>query len=135
MIVINKTANLTRGFDDIFNAPHSIYTEAITEKIIAQEDLEILIDSKLTGPNIIASIDRRSLFVTGHPEYDREIFKAKYDRDIGKGLGIDVPYNYFTDDDPKKDISVSWKSHANLLYANWINYYIYQETEYDLNKG
>lgn len=132
--VINKTANLTRGFDDVFNAPHSRYTEAITEEIIAQEDLEILVDSKLAGPHIMASIDRRRLFVTGHPEYDRETLKAEYDRDIGKGLDIDVPYNYFTDDDPNKDILVSWKSHANLLYANWINYYVYQETEYDLNK-
>ena len=132
--VLNKTANLTRGFDDILNAPHSRYTEAITEEINKHDDLEILVDSDLAGPHIIASIDRRRLFVTGHPEYDRETLKLEYDRDIKKGLNIDVPYNYFIDDDPKNDIIVSWKSHANLLYSNWINYYVYQETEYDLNK-
>ena len=132
--VINKTANLTRGFDDYFDAPHSRYTEAITEDIRKQEDLEILVDSELAGPHILASIDRRRLFITGHPEYDRETLKTEYIRDINKGLKIDVPHNYFIDDNPEKGINVTWKSHANLLYANWINYYVYQETDYDLNK-
>lgn len=131
--VINKTANLTRGFDDSFNAPHSRYTEAIREDIDNHSDLEIIADSTLAGPHILASIDRRRIFVTGHPEYDKDTLRLEYERDVKRGLNPEVPYNYFANNDPNNDVNISWRSHANLLYSNWINYYVYQETDYDLN--
>ena len=132
--VLNSLANLTRGFDDYFNAPHSRYTEVIREQVDANEDLEVIADSEEAGAHIIASRDRRKIFVTGHPEYDRETLQLEYLRDVGKGLDIKVPAHYFGNDDPEQEIEVTWRSHANLLYANWINYYVYQETEYDLEK-
>ena len=132
--VLNNLANLTRGFDDSFNAPHSRYTEVIREQVLENEDLEIIAESEEAGPHIIASRDRRRIFVTGHPEYDRETLALEYERDVAKGLDIKVPAHYFRNDDPAEGVEVTWKSHANLLYANWINYYVYQETEYDLDK-
>ncbi len=132
--VLNKTAKLTRGFDDVFDAPHSRYTEVIKEEVLAVEDLEILAESPLAGPHIMANADRRRIFVTGHPEYDPETLKLEYLRDIGKGLDIQVPHCYFPENDPMREVQVTWRGHANLLYSNWINYYVYQETEYDLDK-
>lgn len=132
--VLNRTAKLTRGFDDEFDAPHSRYTEVIKAEVLAVDDLEILAESDLAGPHIMANADRRRIFVTGHPEYDRETLKNEYVRDLEKGLAIKIPYGYFYEDDPKENIPVTWRGHANLLYSNWINYYVYQETEYDLDK-
>lgn len=132
--VINKTAKLTRGFDDYFDAPHSRNTELVKEDLLQHEDIEIIAESEVAGPHILASIDRRRLFITGHPEYDRETLKLEYLRDVNKGLDIKIPNSYFINDDPNNDINVTWRSHANLLYANWINYYVYQETDFDLNK-
>lgn len=132
--VINKTAKLTRGFDDFFDAPHSRNTEIIKEQLLENEDIEIIAESDLVGPHIIASKDRRRLFITGHPEYDKDTLNLEYIRDINKGLDIKVPHSYYINDNPENDINVTWRSHANLLYANWINYYVYQETDFDLNK-
>ncbi len=132
--VINKTAKITRGFDDYFDAPHSRNTEIVLEELIDNEDLEIIANSEIAGPHIIASKDRRRLFVTGHPEYDKETLSLEYVRDIKNNLNVSVPYSYFENDNPENDIKVTWRSHANLLYANWINYYVYQETDFDLNK-
>ncbi len=131
--VINKTAKITRGFDDYFNAPHSRNTEIVLEELLENDDLEIIANSEIAGPHIIASKDRRRLYITGHPEYDKETLALEYLRDYNKGLDIDIPVSYFEDNNPKKNIKVSWRSHANLLYANWINYYVYQETDFDLN--
>jgi len=131
--VINKTAKITRGFDDYFNAPHSRNTEIVLEELLANDDLEIIATSEVAGPHIIATKDRRKLFITGHPEYDKETLSLEYLRDHNKGLDISIPLSYYEGDNPEKDIKVTWRSHANLLYANWINYYVYQETDFDLN--
>lgn len=132
--VINKTAKLTRGFDDFFDAPHSRNTEIIREQLLENEDIEIIAESDLVGPHIIASKDRRRLFITGHPEYDKDTLNTEYIRDVNKGIDIKVPHSYYIDDKPENGINVTWRGHANLLYANWINYYVYQETDFDLNK-
>lgn len=132
--VLNRFAKLTRGFDDNFDAPHSRYTEAIKEEILGVEDLEIIAESALAGPHILANADRRRIFITGHPEYDQETLNLEYLRDLERDLNPQVPHCYFIGDDPKAEIAVTWRGHANLLYSNWINYYVYQETDYDLTK-
>jgi len=125
---------LTRGFDDVFYAPHSRHTMIRTEDVAACRSLEVLASSEEAGMYLAASNDGRQVFVTGHSEYDTETLKLEYDRDIAKGLDIEVPVNYFEDDDPTKPILVRWRAHANLLYSNWLNYCVYQETPYDLSE-
>jgi len=132
--VIKKDSMLMRGFDDIFYVPHSRYTSTKTEDIEKINNLEILAISKDAGVYIVASKDGSQIFVTGHSEYDPDTLKNEYFRDIEKGLDIDMPQNYFQDNDPKKEPEVKWRSHANLLYSNWLNYYVYQQTPYDINK-
>ncbi len=132
--VIKKDSMLMRGFDDIFYVPHSRYTSTKTEDIERVNNLEILAVSKDAGVYIVASKDGSQIFVTGHSEYDPDTLKNEYFRDIEKGLDIDIPQNYFQDNDPKKEPEVRWRSHANLLYSNWLNYYVYQQTPYDINK-
>lgn len=129
----DKKSELTRGFDEEFYAPHSRHTQIKKEDILKIPELKILAESDATGPHIISTKDKRRIFVQGHAEYDRETLKLEYDRDIGKGLKIDVPKNYFKDDDPAKGIVVKWSGNGNLFFANWLNY-IYQETPYNLNK-
>lgn len=129
----SKKSELTRGFDDEFYAPHSRNTEVLKEDVIKVPELKILAESDLTGPHIISTRDKRRIFVQGHAEYDRETLKLEYDRDAAKGLAIDVPANYFKNDDPSKKIVVKWSGHGNLFFANWLNY-VYQETPYDLSK-
>ncbi len=121
-----------RGFDDVFYAPHSRYTEVREADILAEPKLELLSVSNEAGVFIVKSSDSRRFFITGHPEYDAETLKNEYLRDTGKGLDIAVPENYFPDDDPTKEPIVKWRSHAQLLYTNWLNYYVYQSTPYDL---
>lgn len=123
---------LLRGFDEIFLAPHSRHTEVRREDIEKVQGLKILAESKEAGIFMVASPDRRLVFVTGHPEYDRLTLKGEYDRDIAKGLPIDPPRNYFPGDDPRQDPPMAWRSHAHLLYSNWLNYCVYQETPFDL---
>jgi len=125
---------LTRGFDDIFYAPHSRHTTIDVNDIAAHPDLEVLACSKEAGLYLAASNDGRQVFATGHSEYDPETLKLEYDRDIAAGLDIEVPVDYFEDDDPSKPIRVRWRAHASLLYNNWLNYCVYQETPYDLSK-
>lgn len=127
-----SNVKLLRGFDDIFYAPHSRHTMTRKEDILQQEELEILAESDVAGLYIAASKDGRQIFVTGHSEYDKDTLAKEYFRDIEKGLDIAVPYHYFDQDDPKRPPIVSWRAHANLLYVNWLNYYVYQETPYDL---
>jgi homoserine O-succinyltransferase len=130
--IYNLTNPLTRGFDDVFLAPHSRYTEVRKEDIKKVEDLEILADSEEAGIYLVASRDLKRVFVTGHSEYDPLTLKSEYDRDIAKGLDISIPRNYFRNDDPAQKPMVKWRSHASLLFSNWLNYCVYQVTPYIL---
>jgi homoserine O-succinyltransferase/O-acetyltransferase len=133
--VYNKTSLLTRGFDDEFLAPHSRYTEVRREDIEKVPDLELLAWSEQAGVYLVASKDYRRVFITGHSEYDPLTLKSEYDRDVSKGLDIKIPVNYYEDDDPKKNPMVKWRSHANLLFSNWLNYCVYQITPFNLENG
>ncbi|MDI3548287.1 MAG: homoserine O-succinyltransferase/O-acetyltransferase [Halanaerobiales bacterium] len=132
--VSKKNVKLLRGFDDEFLAPHSRHTGIDREDILKVEELEILSESEEAGVYIVARKDGRQIFVTGHSEYDPLTLKSEYLRDLKKGLDISLPRNYFPDDDPGKEPVVRWRAHANLLFSNWLNYYVYQETPYDLNQ-
>lgn len=132
--VTRKNVMLLRGFDDEFMAPHSRHTGIRREDVEKVPELDILSESDEAGVYIIKTDGGRQIFVTGHSEYDPGTLKLEYDRDVSRGLDIKVPKNYFPGDDPKKPPFVKWRSHANLLYANWLNYYVYQETPFDLNE-
>jgi homoserine O-succinyltransferase len=132
--VLNRTESLLRGFDDIFLAPHSRHTEIRRADIEKADELQILAESDDAGVYIVGTKDGRHLFITGHSEYDPLTLKAEYDRDVNKGLPIHVPRNYYPNDDPNREPTVRWRGHANLLYANWLNYYVYQVTPYDVNQ-
>ncbi len=132
--VLRKNTKILRGFDDVFYAPHSRHTGMLREDIASVPDLTILAESKEAGIYIVASKDRKNFFVTGHSEYDAETLHEEYIRDLEKGLDIQVPANYYPDDDPKQKPLVTWRSHANLLYTNWLNYYVYQATPYNIEK-
>ncbi len=123
---------ILRGFDEIFLAPHSRHTEIRREDIEAVDDLELLASSEIAGPYIIADKNARRLYVTGHSEYDFDTLANEYFRDKSKGLDIELPYNYFPDDDPNRRPMNLWRGHANLLFSNWLNYFVYQNTPYDL---
>ncbi|MCL2077593.1 MAG: homoserine O-succinyltransferase [Oscillospiraceae bacterium] len=125
-----KNHPLFKGFDDIFNVPHSRYTEVSTEEIRKCPDLTLLALSELSGAHIIADKSGRQIFITGHPEYDRESLKNEYLRDLSKGINPDLPYNYFPGDDPEKEPFNSWGAHASLMYSNLLNFCVYQETPY-----
>ncbi|ACL77620.1 homoserine O-acetyltransferase MetA [Ruminiclostridium cellulolyticum] len=129
---IKEHVKLLRGFDDIFFVPHSRHTEVTHEDVAKIDDLEILAESKEAGVYLVASKDGRHIFATGHSEYDPYTLKFEYERDLEKGLDIEVPKNYFPGDDPAKEPIVRWRGHGNLLFLNWLNYYVYQETPYDL---
>ena len=132
--VLNRTSKLMRGFDDIFLAPHSRHTEIRREDIEKVGDLDILAESDKAGVYIVASKDRRHLFITGHSEYDPLTLKGEYDRDVDRGLPINIPRNYYPSDDPRLEPTVRWRGHANLLYSNWLNYHVYQVTPYNIDK-
>jgi len=123
---------LIRGFDDFFLAPHSRFANFETKYIEENTDLEILADSDETGVYLAVSPDRSQVFVTGHPEYDAQTLDNEYRRDINSGLNPSIPVNYYPNNDPQNVPLCTWKSHAYLLFANWINYYVYQNTPYDL---
>ncbi len=123
---------LFRGFDDEFFVPHSRYTENRVEDILARPELELLSVSPQAGVFAVKSEDNRRFFITGHPEYDPDTLANEYFRDVNKGLDIQVPDNYFPDNDPKNPPVVHWRSAAQLFYSNWLNYYVYQTTPYDL---
>lgn len=125
---------LFRGFDDIFYAPHSRHTEIRREDILQVPEVELLSESDESGVYIVGSKDGREIFVTGHSEYDPLTLKAEYDRDVRANLPIKIPRNYYPNDDPTRTPQVRWRGHANLLYVNWLNYYVYQETPYDLRR-
>jgi homoserine O-succinyltransferase len=133
--VLNKTNLLTRGFDDEFLAPHSRYTEVRREDIEKVPELELLAYSEKAGVYLVASRDYKKVFTTGHSEYDPLTLKSEYDRDISKGIDIQIPANYYEDDDPSNLPNVKWRSHANLLFSNWLNYCVYQVTPFNLENG
>lgn len=122
-----------RGFDDEFWMPHSRYTGVLAEDILAVPELELLAVSDEAGVFAVKSEDNRRFFITGHPEYDADTLALEYARDIQKGLEVDVPKNYFPNDDPTQSPIVTWRAHAQLLYSNWLNYYVYQTTPYDID--
>jgi homoserine O-succinyltransferase len=122
---------LFRGFDDVILTCHSRYTENRLEDIKNHPDLEVAAYSDKAGVNVIVSKSNRQIFVTGHFEYNAETLKSEYDRDINKGLTIDVPENYYPNDNPAAKPVVKWRANANLFFINWLNYYVYQETPYD----
>ncbi len=132
--VIGKHEKLLHGFDDEFLAPHSRHTEIRRENIERVTDLQLLAASDEAGVYIVASQDGRHIYVTGHSEYDPLTLKSEYDRDVQKELPISIPKNYFQNDDPRQAPLVRWRGHANLLYSNWLNYYVYQLTPYDIRQ-
>ncbi len=132
--VLNRKIPLIRGFDDVFYAPHSRYTTVSKEEIQKKPELTVLAESKEAGVFIVIAKDGRQVFVTGHPEYDRTTLDKEYKRDIDKGLDIDLPENYYTDGLTYVRPELTWRSHANALYTNWLNYYVYQVTPYDLDE-
>ena len=129
-----RNERLARGFDDEFFAPHSRHTEVRREDILAVDDLLLLSESPQAGVYIVISKDRRHIFVTGHSEYDPCTLRDEYVRDVARNLPIAVPGNYFPGNDPAREPQVRWRGHANLLYSNWLNYYVYQQTPYDLGQ-
>jgi len=132
--VLKPQSPLFRGFDDVFYIPHSRYTEIREADILTVSELELLSVSEEAGVFAIKSHDNRRVFFTGHPEYDADTLALEYKRDIAKGLPIDIPKNYFPDDDPTATPYVSWRAHAQLMYSNWLNYYVYQSTPYEIEK-
>jgi len=130
--VTTKNSKLLRGFDDLFYAPHSRHTEIRKEDIVNIPELEILSESDDAGVYIVAAKSGKQVFVTGHSEYDPNTIKNEYERDIAKDLAISIPVNYFKDGNPTKEPLVTWRGHANLLFSNWLNYYVYQATPYNI---
>lgn len=129
--VYDKTEKLLRGFDDVFIAPHSRYTDVSIEAITCCEGVKLLSSSEAAGPFIISSADGKQIMVTGHLEYDADTLGEEYERDTKKGVNIHVPENYFPNDDPQKQPANQWRSHAHLFFSNWLNYYVYQETPFE----
>ncbi|MDQ0896699.1 MULTISPECIES: homoserine O-succinyltransferase [unclassified Paenibacillus] len=124
---------LLRGFDEVFHVPQSRHTDIRREDIEQCPDLEILSESEESGVYIAATRDGKHIFVTGHSEYDACSLKWEYDRDVSKGLSIEIPKNYYPNNDPSRLPYNTWRAHANLLFSNWLNYYVYQETPFELN--
>lgn len=132
--VLDRTHPLVRGFDDTFYAPHSRHTGVSLEEVAACDDLVVLATSPEAGLYLAASRDGRHVYVAGHCEYDVDTLEKEYRRDVGRGLPIRVPCNYFPGDDPDRRPEVRWRGHANLLFANWLNYCVYQQTPYRLEE-
>ncbi|MBR2044875.1 MAG: homoserine O-succinyltransferase [Agathobacter sp.] len=129
--VMNRKIPLVRGFDDIFYAPHSRHTEVRREDILAHDTLRILAESDEAGVFLVITDDGKQIFVMGHPEYDRMTLDKEYMRDKNKGLSIEMPVNYYPNDDDTQKPLLQWRSHGNLMYFNYLNYYVYQTTPYD----
>lgn len=132
--VIKPSSPLVRGFDDRFYAVHSRYTGVDEDAVAANPDLEVIATSDVAGLYIVKSVDSRRFFVFGHPEYDSDTLRLEYERDVKRGIDPDVPVNYFPNDDPSREPLNTWNSQAQLLYTNWLNYYVYQTTPYDIER-
>lgn len=122
-----------RGFDDVFYMPHSRHTEIRREDIDRVGELAVVAESPISGVSMVMARGGREIFITGHSEYSPLTLDTEYRRDLGKGLPIHMPYNYYRDDDPDKGPLVTWRAHGNLLFQNWLNYYVYQETPYNID--
>ncbi len=132
--VLKKSSPLFRGFDDIFYAPQSRAMTILPEQIEAIPELELLAVSDVAGPTIMKTRDSRQFYMTCHPEYDADTLSKEYFRDLEKGMNPHVPVNYFPEDDPQRKPVVRWRSTGQLFYSNWLNYYVYQSTPYDVRK-
>lgn len=130
--VMQRKEPLVRGFDDVFYAPHSRNTEVLREEILEHKELRILAESEEAGVFIVINEDGSQIFVMGHPEYDRVTLDKEYKRDVEKGIPMELPKNYYPLEDAKNRPSLIWRAHANTLYSNWLNYYVYQVTPYEL---
>ena len=130
----NSLNPIFRGFDDVFYVPHSRHTEVRREDILKVPKLTLLSESEKSGVYMVMARNGREFFITGHSEYSANTLDTEYKRDLKKGLPIKLPENYYRDNDPKNEPLVRWRSHANLLFTNWLNYFVYQETPYDLTK-
>ena len=130
----HKKSILFRGFDDVFMVPHSRHTGVDRAEIEAVPELKILASSPEAGVFAVKTQEGRQIFITGHPEYDADTLKKEYDRDVAAGKPIDLPKNYFPDNDPTREPPATWRSSANLLYSNWLNYFVYQATPFDLER-
>lgn len=131
--VLDKKVPLVRGFGDLFFAPHSRFTEVRKGEIAAHPELMVLAESEKAGVFLAASRDGKHIFVQGHPEYDRMTLNGEYHRDLKKGMNPEVPHNYYVDNDPFSVPPLTWRCHANTLYTNWLNFYVYQTTPYNLD--
>jgi len=129
-----KKSILFRGFDELFLVPHSRHTTVLAEDIKQVKDLRILSTSPEAGVYAVSTKKGKQIFITGHSEYDRDTLANEYFRDLAAGKPIDIPKNYFPNDNPKKTPLITWRSHANLLYSNWLNYFVYQTTPYDIEQ-
>jgi len=129
-----KKSILFRGFDDTFMVPHSRHTTVLAEDIKKVKELKILSSSEEAGVYAVSTKKGKQIFITGHSEYDKDTLANEYFRDVNAGLPIEIPKNYFPCDNPKKSPLVTWRAHANLLYSNWLNYFVYQTTPYDIEK-
>lgn len=132
--VQNYGTDLIRGFDDVFYAPHSRYTGIHKDDILAHKELTILAESDKAGAYLILDEAVNRIFITGHPEYSLETLANEYHRDLAKGINPEIPENFFPNDDPGQKPLMTWRGHSNLLFSNWLNYYVYQETPYDFSK-
>ena len=130
--VLNRKIPLVRGFDDVFLAPHSRHTDVPADRIRADGRITILAESEKAGAFLSMAQDGRQIFVMGHPEYDRVSRDGEYKRVLAKGLPIEMPENYYPDDDPQNKPLLTWRAHGNNLYTNWLNYYVYQVTPYNM---
>ncbi|MFD1178478.1 homoserine O-succinyltransferase [Paenibacillus puldeungensis] len=133
-VVNNPRVKLVRGFDEVFQVPHSRHTDVRRDDIERMPELEILAESEDAGVYLVASKNGKQIFVTGHSEYDPDSLKWEYERDVAKGLEMALPQNYFPNNDPMRAPRSTWRGHANLLFSNWLNYYVYQETPYDIDQ-
>jgi len=131
--IISPNHPLLKGFDDNFLVPHSRYTQVSKEDILKVPQLEILAESDISGIHIVCDRSNRQFFITGHSEYDRCTLASEYFRDLKKGLDIQIPYNYFPQDNIENIPPFSWCCHANLMFSNWLNYCVYQQTPFDLS--
>lgn len=124
---------LMRGFDDVYYVPHSRHTETRFRDIALCKDLQIISYSEESGIHLISDLDCRNFYATGHSEYDSDTLAKEYFRDLKKGLDIKIPYNYFPDNDPSKKPEMTWRNVGTLMFTNWLNYFVYQKTPYDIN--
>lgn len=132
--LLNATHKLTRGFDDVFYVPHSRHTEVLERDIRNTPQLELLATSELAGVYLVAGRDGHQVFATGHSEYDPRTLEAEYLRDAAAGLPIEIPYNYYPENNPTKPPIDRWRAHGSLLYGNWLNYFVYQETPFEMER-